>query len=140
MLKEETESINENLAKVANFDEIPVGKLRHVEVDGKEILIVNVNGKYYAISDRCGHMNTLLSLGSKNGNTVTCPFHAAQFDVTTGQKVKEPSLVVPPMDKLPHDWKNFVDHIYKLNLKTKTYDQEAYKLVIDGDSINVSVQ
>jgi nitrite reductase/ring-hydroxylating ferredoxin subunit len=83
-------------------------------------------------------MNTLLSLGSLNGNTVTCPFHAAQFDVTTGQKVKEPSLVVNPIDKLPQDWKNFVDHIYKLNLKTKTYDQEAYKLVIGGDSINVS--
>lgn len=140
MSKEETESINKNLVKVANRDEIPVGKMKHVEVDGKEILIVNVNGKYYAISDRCGHMNTLLSLGSLNGNTVTCPFHGAQFDVTTGQKVKEPSLLVPPMDKLPQDWKNFVDHIYKLNLKTKTYDQEAYKLVIDGESIKVSVQ
>jgi len=140
MSKEETESINENLVKVADCDEIPVGKMKDVEVNGKEILIVNVNGKYYAMSDRCGHMNTLLSLGSLNGNTVTCPFHAAQFEVTTGQKVKEPSLVVPPIDKLPQDWKNFVDHIYKLNLKTKTYDQEAYKLVIDGDSINVSVQ
>ena len=70
MSKQETESINENLVKVANCDEIPVGKMKHVEVDGKEILIVNVNGKYYAISDRCGHMNTLLSLGSLNGTTI----------------------------------------------------------------------
>src|SRR5712692_1407336 len=124
MSKEETESINENIVKVGDCDEIPVGKMKHVEVNGKEILIVNVNGKYYAMSDRCGHKNTLLSLGSLNGNTVTCPFHAAQFEVTTGQKVKEPSLVVPPIDKLPQDWQNFVDHIYKPNLKTKIYDQE----------------
>ena len=78
--------------EVANVSEISDGKMKHVEVDGKEVLIANVGGKFYAISDRCGHMNALLSMGNLTGNTVTCPFHGAKFDVTTGRKLSEPIL------------------------------------------------
>ena len=44
------------------------------------------------MSDRCGHMNALLSMGNLTGNLVTCPFHGARFDVATGKKVSEPNL------------------------------------------------
>jgi nitrite reductase/ring-hydroxylating ferredoxin subunit len=43
--------------EVAKVKEIPDGKMKHVEVDGKEVLIANVGGKFSAISDRCGHTN-----------------------------------------------------------------------------------
>jgi hypothetical protein len=36
-------------------DDIPVGKLRHVENDGKEIVITNINGKFYALCDRLSY-------------------------------------------------------------------------------------
>jgi len=39
--------------EVAKVNEIPDGKIKHFEVDGKEVLIANVSGKFYA-SDRCG--------------------------------------------------------------------------------------
>jgi nitrite reductase/ring-hydroxylating ferredoxin subunit len=45
-----------------------------VEIDGKEILIANIDGKFYAINDRCGHMNALLSMGNLAENVVTCLF------------------------------------------------------------------
>ena len=69
--------------QVAKVNEIPDGKMKHVEVDGKEVLVANVSGKYFAISDRCGHMNALLSMGNLRGSTVTCPFHGSTFDITT---------------------------------------------------------
>jgi nitrite reductase/ring-hydroxylating ferredoxin subunit len=40
---------------VGSVDEIPQGKLKHVEVKGKEIVISNIGGKFYTIDDRCGH-------------------------------------------------------------------------------------
>jgi nitrite reductase/ring-hydroxylating ferredoxin subunit len=33
---------------IAKVDEIPAGKMKHVEVNGKEIVIANMNGKFYA--------------------------------------------------------------------------------------------
>ena len=38
--------------------------MKHVELDGKEIEVSNVNGKYYVMDDRCGHMNALPSMGN----------------------------------------------------------------------------
>lgn len=37
------------LMKVAKTNYIPAGKMKHVEVDGIEILIANVEGKFYAV-------------------------------------------------------------------------------------------
>ncbi|MPZ07961.1 MAG: Rieske 2Fe-2S domain-containing protein [Nitrososphaeraceae archaeon] len=88
---------------VGKVDEIPVGKMKHVEVQGKEIVISNIGGKFYAMDDRCGHMNAGLSMGTiSNDGIVTCPFHGARFDATTGKKVKEPVLTSSQqMEPLP---------------------------------------
>jgi nitrite reductase/ring-hydroxylating ferredoxin subunit len=51
--------------EVAKVNEIPHGKMKHVELDGKEIMIANLDGKFYALNDRCGHMNALLSMGNE---------------------------------------------------------------------------
>jgi nitrite reductase/ring-hydroxylating ferredoxin subunit len=94
--------------EVGKVSEISDGKMKHVEVDGKEVLIANVGGKFYAISDRCGHMNALLSMGNLTGNTVTCPFHGAKYDVTTGKKLSEPILTPSQeMEPLPQTSKIF---------------------------------
>ena len=76
--------------EVGKVSEISDGKMKHIEVDGKEVLIANVRGNFYAITDRCGHMNALLSMGTLTGNTVTCSFHGAKYDVTNGKKLSEP--------------------------------------------------
>jgi nitrite reductase/ring-hydroxylating ferredoxin subunit len=98
--------------------------MKHVEVQGKEIVISNVGGKFYAMDDRCGHMNALLSMGniSKDG-IVTCPFHAARFEVTTGKKIKEPVLAPSQqMEPLPKNWQKYLEHAGELMSHIKTYD------------------
>lgn len=60
-------SDNESYVEVAKIDEIPWGNMKHVELDGKEIVVANLNGKFYAMDDRCGHMNALLSMGTLSG-------------------------------------------------------------------------
>ncbi|MEM2936185.1 MAG: Rieske 2Fe-2S domain-containing protein, partial [Candidatus Bathyarchaeia archaeon] len=59
--------------KVAETSEVPVGKMKMVKLEGKEVLIANVDGNYYAIGDRCTHAGGDLSKGYLSGNIITCP-------------------------------------------------------------------
>jgi nitrite reductase/ring-hydroxylating ferredoxin subunit len=136
----EIKMIEEKLVEVARTQEIPAGKVKHIEVDGKEIAIANINGKYYAFDDRCGHSSARLSMGVINGNVVTCSFHGAQFDCTTGKKVREANATAPPTGGLPDVWKKNVEHAYNLLSYIKTYDQKKYDVILDGDRIKISLQ
>ena len=81
-----------DFVRVTGKSEIPVGKMKKVQFEGKEVLVANVGGNYYAIGARCTHRNGDLSQGSLEGNVVTCPNHGAKFDVTTGKVVSGPKM------------------------------------------------
>ena len=132
-------SDNESYVEVAKIEEIPSGKMKHVELDGKEIVVANLNSKFYAMDDRCGHMNALLSMGNiSNDSVVTCPFHGARFDITTGKKVKEPVLAPSQeMEPLPKTWQNYMEHAGQLMSHIKTYDQQTYEVLVDGNRIKI---
>ena len=131
-------SNNESYVEVAKIDEIPPGKMKHVGLDGKEIVVSNVNGKFYAMDDRCGHMNARLSNGNINQNIVTCPFHAAKFDISTGKKIGEPVLEIPPdMEPLPPKWQKYMENVGKEMSYIKTYNQNTYEVTIEGDVIKI---
>ena len=134
-------SNNESYVEAAKVNEIPSGKMKHVELNGKEIVVSNVNGKYYAMNDRCGHMNALLSMGNvSNDNLVTCPFHGARFDVTNGKKVKEPVLSPSKeMEPLPKSWQKYLEHAGQLMSRIKTYDQKTYETLLEGDSLKIKL-
>ena len=134
-------SHNERYVEVAKVNELTSGKMKHVEVEGKEIVLSNVDGKYYAMDNRCGHMNALLSMGNiSNDNLITCPFHGARFDVTNGKKVKEPVLTPSQeMEPLPKTWQQFFEYVGELMSHIKTYDQKVYETKIEGDSIKIKL-
>ena len=70
--------------RVARLSDIPPGSMKGVKARGKEILVANIDGAAYAISDRCTHLRYRLHKGELNGTVVTCPGHGARFDVTDG--------------------------------------------------------
>jgi nitrite reductase/ring-hydroxylating ferredoxin subunit len=76
----------------AEKSEIPAGKMKKVTLQGKAVLLANVNGNYYAIEGKCTHMGGDLSQGSLQGSIVTCPKHGAKFDVTTGKVISPPKV------------------------------------------------
>lgn len=78
--------------RVTGKTEVPVGKMKAFKLEGKEILIANVNGNYCAIGNRCTHAGGDLSQGVLEGNVVTCPKHHAKFDVTSGKVVTHPKI------------------------------------------------
>ena len=77
--------------KVAKSDEIQPGLGKMVAVDGKKIALFNVAGAFYAIDDTCTHRGGPLSDGELHGKEVTCPWHGAVLDVTTGQVLRPPA-------------------------------------------------
>lgn len=76
--------------KVATKDEIPNGMGKQVVVAGRNVALFNVEGTYYAIDDTCPHRGAPLSEGTLEGAELTCPWHGARFDVTSG------SVLCPP--------------------------------------------
>jgi nitrite reductase/ring-hydroxylating ferredoxin subunit len=79
------------LVKVGNVDEVPNGKMKGFVVNGKKLLVANINNKYYAISSECTHMGGPLEKGSLSSYVVTCPWHGSKFDVTSGKVVGPPA-------------------------------------------------
>ena len=67
--------------------EIPKNKMRVFKVKDREILVVNVEGEFYAFENRCPHMGYPLYFGSLEGKVLTCGFHYAKFDVSTGKSL-----------------------------------------------------
>ncbi len=83
-----------NFVKVAEKNEVPSGTTKALKVEGKDILLANVNGNFYAVSLKCTHMGGDLSKGTLEGNTVTCPKHHAKYDVTNGKVISHPKMAL----------------------------------------------
>ncbi len=103
-----------SFVKAAEASQVPPGSKKVVNMQGKEILIVNVNGAYYAIGNKCPHEGVALSGGPLDGNILACPAHGAKFDMTTGKVVYRPKY-----------W------IYTL----KVADVPSYQVKVQGNDI-----
>ena len=71
--------------------DIAPGKMIKVAVDGREILVANMDGEFFAVDDTCTHSGASLSEGELNENVVTCGWHKAEFDCKTGKLAKFPA-------------------------------------------------
>jgi 3-phenylpropionate/trans-cinnamate dioxygenase ferredoxin subunit len=99
--------------------EVAVGKMKAVTLEGKEVLIANVEGKHYAIGNRCTHRGGDLSKGILKGTIVTCPRHKSQFDVTTGKVISGPRVPL---------------------IRPKIRDEPLYEVKTDGPHVLVKLE
>jgi nitrite reductase/ring-hydroxylating ferredoxin subunit len=76
--------------RIAYSSEIGVGKTKKFAIGDLELLIVNVDGRFYAIDALCTHYGGDLSEGKLEGNIITCPNHGSKFDVRDGKVVSPP--------------------------------------------------
>ncbi|PID38802.1 MAG: hypothetical protein CSB49_03765 [Proteobacteria bacterium] len=74
----------ERYAKVMSLAELQEGRPRLIEVEGRELALYRVGDEVYATDDACPHADGPLSEGDQTGSTITCPYHAWDFCVTTG--------------------------------------------------------
>jgi nitrite reductase/ring-hydroxylating ferredoxin subunit len=81
----------EDFQRVAGVSEIPPGAMKIAKISGEEVSIANVEGRFYAFSNRCTHVGGPLGRGRLTGSVVQCPFHGSKFDVRTGAVVSPPA-------------------------------------------------
>jgi nitrite reductase/ring-hydroxylating ferredoxin subunit len=75
-------------------------RVRLVHPKGLSVLLIRkTKNEIYAISNKCPHMACPLHTGLLEGYILTCPCHAWQFDIRTGQflDAKEIKLAVYPV-------------------------------------------
>ena len=77
------------MEKVCKTSDIANGTMKGFTANQKQILVANVEGRFYAVDAICTHYNGYLPKGKLDKNIVICPVHGAQFDVTTGKVAKD---------------------------------------------------
>lgn len=71
---------------VAKPSELGPGQLKQIELgDGTKLCLANVDGTFHVIGGECTHQGGPLAEGELYGSIVTCPWHGAMFDVTSGE-------------------------------------------------------
>jgi len=76
-------------SKACAVSDVAPGTAKLVAVDGKEIALFNVDGTFYALDNECPHRGGPLGEGDLEGCIVTCPWHAWQYDVRTGESITD---------------------------------------------------
>ena len=83
--------MSEYFVKVADTKDIQPSQMKEVQIDGENICVVNIEGKYYAINSICTHEGGPLADGTLEGFEVECPWHGSKFDVRTGEVMSPPA-------------------------------------------------
>ena len=94
---------------VAPVGEIPPGGRKAIEIGDRRIVVFNLGGEFFALSDRCPHQGGSLCQGllsghvesptpgeyiyARQGEMIRCPWHYWEFDIRTGKSWFDPRRV-----------------------------------------------
>jgi nitrite reductase (NADH) small subunit len=86
---------------VGALDEFPEWRMRVLRIEGREIGVVRLRGRIYALRNACPHQSGPLCAGmvlervvaegagrvgvDRDHPVVTCPWHGWEFDLATGR-------------------------------------------------------
>jgi nitrite reductase/ring-hydroxylating ferredoxin subunit len=82
--------------RAARMGDVALGRVKVVEVQDEDVALCNVDGRIYAIANRCTHDDGPLGEGSLQGDEIECPRHGARFCVRNGQVRSLPAIVPVP--------------------------------------------
>jgi 3-phenylpropionate/trans-cinnamate dioxygenase ferredoxin subunit len=84
---------SENWIDISNFLSLKKGEMSDFDYGDKKIMIVNIDGVFYASDRVCTHAYVDLTGGFLNESekTVTCPLHLSSFDLKNGSALNLPA-------------------------------------------------
>lgn len=85
--------------RIACTADIPAGECRAAEVDGEHIVVINIDGGFYALNNICTHQFAFMSEGCVDGEYIECPMHQGRFHIPTGAAQGTP--VTRPLKTYP---------------------------------------
>ena len=91
-----------SLIPVARAGELAPGDRKMVDLNGRSVVVVNVEGQFFAFARECPHEGADLERGQLVGGKIRCDNHSYFFDLHTGECIspKEgPRLTVLPVEE-----------------------------------------
>jgi 3-phenylpropionate/trans-cinnamate dioxygenase ferredoxin component len=76
---------------VARADDLAPGTMLMVQVDGTNVLLVNLDGSIRAMQGTCSHEYFELDRGFLTGDSITCALHLSRFDLASGEALDPPA-------------------------------------------------
>ena len=76
----------------ARTSEVPNFGKKAVEAGGRNILLVNIKGEFYACDNECPHQGSPLAGGIIKDGVISCPRHGYRFNLRTGDCADAPAL------------------------------------------------
>ncbi len=113
--------------------------MRHVEIEGHEIVVCNIDGSFYAIQGRCGHMNAPLEKGTLDGKILTCAMHSAQFDATIGEALSGPVPRDFGGETPPPRMAQYLQNIAMLMSHIRTHSIRTYETRVESGIVWVAL-
>ena len=104
--------------KIAEISELKAGEKKKIILDSKAILLVNLEGTYYAVDNTCPHMGGDLSQGKLEGSQIICPNHHAVFDVKSAKAIKDGKILFIP---------------------AKVHDLKGYPIKVEGNQVLIDL-
>ena len=76
------------------ISEVPDFGKKVVSVSGREILLVNIKGKIYAVENECPHQGSPLTAAIVKDGSLSCPRHGYRFNLDDGHCAEHPGFVL----------------------------------------------
>ncbi|SAK85707.1 Rieske (2Fe-2S) domain-containing protein [Caballeronia pedi] len=83
---------------LARADDLKPGSRKIAFIDGRSVVLFNIDGAIHAIDNSCPHNGASLANGRLDGHVLQCPAHGLRFDLASGCAVGAPGLC---LTKLP---------------------------------------
>lgn len=131
--------MSDNFVQVIRVADIAPGGMKRVEIGGRELVICNWDGNFYAIDERCGHMNAPLDMGTLDGSILTCAMHCSQVDITTGEALSEPVPTYLGNETAPPRTEAFLKNISMLMQHIRTESIGIYKTKVESGWVWVAL-
>ncbi|XAL98536.1 Rieske (2Fe-2S) protein [Phycisphaeraceae bacterium D3-23] len=75
--------------------DLPPGGRVCTAVNGRAVVVFNLDGTLHAIANTCPHAGRPLEVGELRGKVITCPFHGYAFNIATGVNIDFPDIEPP---------------------------------------------
>lgn len=76
-------------------DELADGDKKALLLEGNKVLLLRKAGAFFAISNKCPHMECPLSKGTLDDHVIKCPCHDWRFDIRSGEFLDAKEIRVP---------------------------------------------
>jgi len=83
--------------KALPLADVPLGGMRPVTLNGKEIVICHTKEGVYALDNVCSHAHARMCEGRLRATRIVCPLHGASFDIRDGKVLGPPATQPLPI-------------------------------------------